>query len=349
LYFQFDDKGTTKIGRVTLDGKVDTVAEGVGGVTLDRPYASGSFSVSDDGTVAFTQTQPDCPAEVAVRRRDSEQRRLTSLNANVLGHRTLGKVEEIWYKSSYDGRSIQGWIVHPPHFDPQKKYPLILEIHGGPFSNYGPRFAADMQLYAAAGYVVFYANPRGSTGYGEDFANLIHHQYPGYDYDDLMAGVDAVLKRGSIDAQNLFVTGGSGGGILTSWVVGKTNRFRAAVAAKPAINWYSFVLVSDMYPLFVRNWFPGAPWEHAEHYLKRSPLSLVGQVTTPTMLLTGEADYRTPMSEAEQFYQALKLRKVDTALVRVPGASHDIAARPSHLIAKVAYVLKWFDTHRHSP
>lgn len=202
---------------------------------------------------------------------------------------------------------------------------------------------------ATAGYVVLYVNPRGSTGYGETFGNLIHHAYPGHDYDDLMSGVDAILKRGYIDEQNLFVTGGSGGGVLTAWIVGKTKRFRAAVIAKPVINWTSFVLTSDIYPFFVRYWFPGPPWEQLEHYWKRSPLSLVGNVATPTMLITGEADHRTPITEAEQFYQALKLRKVDTMLVRVPGASHNIGVRPSHLMGKAAYVLKWFKNHRRKP
>jgi dipeptidyl aminopeptidase/acylaminoacyl peptidase len=349
VFFLFDDEGVTKVGRVSLEGKVAVRAADVGGTTLDRPYASGSFSVAADGTVAFTLTRPGHPAEVAVSRPGAEVRRLTSLSTDFLGHKALGKVEEVRFKSAHDGRSIQGWVVLPPGFDPNKKYPLILEIHGGPFSNYGPRFAADMQLYAAAGYVVFYANPRGSTGYGEEFGNLIHHAYPGHDYDDLMSGVDAVLKRGCIDERNLFVTGGSGGGVLTAWTVGKTNRFRAAVACKPVIDWTSFVLTADIYPFFARYWFPAPPWEQPEHYWKRSPLSLVGNVTTPTMLLTGEADHRTPISESEQFYQALKLRKVDTALVRVPGASHDIAARPSHQIAKVAYVLKWFEIHRQAP
>lgn len=223
---------------------------------------------------------------------------------------------------------------------------MILEIHGGPFANYGPRFAAQMQLYAAAGYVVFYANPRGSTSYGPEFGNLIHHAYPGHDYDDLMSGVDAVIAKGYIDADSLFVTGGSGGGVLTSWIIGKTGRFRAAVVSKPVINWFSFVLTADIYAFFNRYWFPGPPWEHAEHHLKRSPISLAGKITTPTMIITGEVDHRTPISESEQLYQALKLRKIDTALVRIPGASHDIAARPSHLIAHTAYVLAWFEAYR---
>jgi acylaminoacyl-peptidase len=257
-------------------------------------------------------------------------------------------VEEIWYESSYDGRRIQGWIVTPPEFSPSRKYPLLLEIHGGPFANYGARFSTEIQLYAAAGYVVLYTNPRGSTSYGEEFGNLIHHAYPGYDYDDLMSGVDAVLERGYIDEENMFVTGGSGGGVLTSWIVGKTSRFKAAVAAKPVINWYSWALTADSYNFFYKYWFPGLPWDEPENYMKRSPLTYVGNVTTPTMLLTGEVDYRTPISESEQFYQALKLRKVDAALVRIPGASHGIASRPSNLIAKVAHILKWFAKYQTS-
>jgi len=346
LYFQFDDLGTTKIGYVKLDGTVQVVADDVGGTTIGRPYASGSFSVSNNGTVAFTQTQPNYPADVAIDSLQNKQpKKLTALNDDLFGHKQLGNTEELWFKSSHDGRKIQAWVVTPPGFDKNKKYPLILEIHGGPFANYGNRFSAEVQLYATAGYVVVYVNPRGSTGYGQEFANLIHLKYPGHDFDDLMSGVDAVIEKGFIDSDRLFVTGGSGGGILTAWVVGKTGRFRAAVAAKPVINWYSFALTSDGYAFFTQYWFPGFPWDHAEHYLKRSPLSLVGNVTTPTMLLTGEQDYRTPISESEQFYQALKLRKIDTALVRVPGSSHSIAARPSHLISKVAHILKWFEMH----
>ncbi|MFQ5707449.1 MAG: prolyl oligopeptidase family serine peptidase [bacterium] len=349
LYFQLDDKGNTKVGYVTLSGKVQTLASNVGGTSLGRPYASGSFSVASNGRVAFTHTRPDHPADVAVARKGvATAKRLTQLNEDLFGYKKLGSVEEIWYESSYDSRKIQGWVVKPPEFDPSKKYPLILEIHGGPFANYGDRFAAEIQLYAAAGYVVLYTNPRGSTSYGEAFGNLIHHNYPGQDYDDLMSGVDAVLERGYVDPANLFVTGGSGGGVLSSWIVGKTDRFRAAVVAKPVINWYSFVLTSDAYNFFYKYWFPGFPWEYSEHYLKRSSISLVGNVKTPTMLMTGEVDYRTPISESEQFYQALKLRKIDTALVRIPEASHGIARRPSYLIAKVAHVLKWFEKYRTS-
>ncbi|KPJ89371.1 MAG: acyl-peptide hydrolase, partial [Gemmatimonas sp. SG8_17] len=347
FYFQYDDKGNTKLAHLSLSGAVNTLVGDVGGLSLGRPYGGGSFSVSRDGNFAYTHSRPDHPADIAVLDAGaSSGRRLTALNDDLLGHKQLGEVTEIWYQSSFDSREIQGWIVHPPGFDPQRKYPLILEIHGGPFANYGDRFAAEIQLYAAAGYVVLYTNPRGSTSYGEEFGNLIHHAYPGHDYDDLISGVDALVDRGYIDRENMFVTGGSGGGVLSSWIVGKTNRFRAAVVQKPVINWYSFVLTSDFYTNFTKYWFPGFPWNHTEHYMNRSPLSLVGNVTTPTMLITGEADHRTPISESEQFYQALKLRKIDAALVRIPDASHGIASRPSNLIAKVAHVLAWFARYR---
>ncbi len=346
VYFQYDDQGNTRIGYAALQGGREDIASYVGGVTLGRPYASGSFSVGNGGRVAYTHTRPDHPADVAVATRGAHPgRQITSLNEDLLAHKELAQVEEIWFSSSFDQRRVQAWIMKPPGFSPDKQYPLILEIHGGPFANYGDRFSAEMQLYAAAGYVVLYVNPRGSTGYGEQFANLIHHNYPGQDYDDLMTAVDTVLARGYVDKERLFVTGGSGGGVLSAWIVGKTNRFRAAVVAKPVINWYSFALTTDAYTFFHKYWFAGLPWERSDEYLRRSPISLVGNVQTPTMLLTGESDFRTPISESEQYYQALKLRKVETALVRIPGASHSITARPSRLIAKVAYVLAWFERH----
>ena len=350
IFFQTSSEGNGKIGFVALDGKVKMLAGDLGGVSLGRPYASGSFTVSAGGRYAYTETRPDHPADVAVGNADAGGgRRVTRLNDDLLANRDLATVEEIWFDSSHDGRRVQGWVAKPPGFDPEKSYPLLLEIHGGPFGDYGDRFASEIQLYAAAGYVVLYINPRGSTSYGEEFGNLIHHNYPGEDYDDLMSGVDAVIARGWADPEQLYVTGGSGGGVLTAWIVGKTGRFRAAVSAKPVINWYSFALTSDGYNSYYLYWFPGFPWDEPEAYMKRSPLSLVGNVTTPTMLLTGEQDLRTPMAESEQFYQALKLRKVPAALVRIPGASHGIARRPSQLIAKVQHVLAWFERWAQAP
>ena len=349
IYVRHADQGVGRVARVGLDTRVETLASGVDGLSLGRPYGGGDFSVSEAGRVAFTLGGPDHPADVAVTEGEGPTRRLTRLNRDLLEPKELGEVEEIWFESSHDGRRIQGWIVKPPGFDPEREetYPLILEIHGGPFADYGPRFAAELQLYAAAGYVVLYTNPRGSTSYGEEFGNLIHHAYPGNDYHDLMSGVDAVLAKGYVDPDQLFVTGGSGGGVLSAWIVGNTDRFAAAVVAKPVINWLSFVGTADFYPFFSKDyWFPGLPWESPMHFWERSPLSKVGNVTTPTMLLTGEEDYRTPIAESEQFYQALKLRGVDTALVRIPEASHGIAERPSQLVTKVQYILAWFERYR---
>ena len=347
LLFQYDDQGDTKIALISLDGKIEEYASKVGGLSFGRPYSGGTFSVANTGQFAYTNVHTSYPAELAVGGINPKGvKKLTNLNLALFLDKQLGVVEEIRYKSSFDDREIQGWICKPPNFDPSKKYPLILEIHGGPFANYGFRFSAEVQLYAAAGYVVLYTNPRGSSSYGKEFGNLIHHNYPGQDYDDLMSGVDAVIAKGYVDESQLFVTGGSGGGVLTAWIVGNTDRFRAAVVAKPVINWASFVLHADNPAFFAKYWFPGYPWEEPDHYWKRSPLSLVGNVKTPTMLLTGEQDYRTPMSETEQYYAALKLNKVETAMVRIQESGHGIANKPSNLINKVAYILGWFEKYR---
>jgi len=345
LYIQYDDKGDTVLAYLSLRGKLTELSSDLGGLSLTRPYSGAAFAVGGKNTWAYTRGDVHSPADIASGRGTGNPRRLTDLNANLVDHRRLAPVEELWVESSHDGRKIQAWVARPPGFDPAKDYPLLLEIHGGPHTTYGPHFSAEVQLFAAAGYVVVYVNPRGSTSYGEEFAQLIHHNYPSEDYDDLISVVDAVIEQGSVDPEQLYVTGGSGGGVLTAWIVGKTDRFRAAVVAKPVINWTSFALSADMPALFTRYWFPAMPWEDPMHYWQRSPLSLVGNVTTPTMLLTGEADWRTPMWESEQYYQALKLRGVDTAQVRIPGASHSIARRPSQLIAKVAAILEWFKQH----
>jgi len=345
LYFLYNDQGNTKLAAIDLRGNVTDLTSNVGGLSLGRPYSGGQFTVSGNGTYAYTLTGPHHPSDLATGS-GSSTLRITDLNRDLFRFKQLGEVEEMWYESSFDGRKIQSWIVKPPDFDPEKKYPLILEIHGGPVANYGPRFSAEMQLYASEGYVVLYANPRGSNSYGEEFGNLIHHNYPGEDYDDLMSGVDALIDRGYIDGDNLFVTGGSGGGVLSAWIVGKTDRFNAAVVAKPVMNWYSFSLYTDIALFTSRYWFGGYPWDMPEAYMKRSPISQAGQINTPTMILTGEVDFRTPMAESEQFYGALKLRKVEAALVRIPNASHGIASRPSNLIAKVSAIVTWFNRYR---
>lgn len=345
IYFQYTDLGTNMVASVDMDGDIEDITGGISGTSFGRPYAGGTFNVNSDGLIAMTYASALDQANIGVSS-GGEVTQITDINAELLNHRKLGSVEEVWYKSSHDGQDIQGWLVKPTDFDPTKKYPLILEIHGGPFSAYGPHFSAEIQLMANNGYMVLYTNPRGSTSYGYDFANLIHHNYPGNDYDDLISGVDHVISMGNVDPDKLYVTGGSGGGVLSSWIVGKTDRFKAAVVAKPVINWTSFTLYSDMSLSSAKYWFGSMPWEDQENYWRRSPLSLVGNVTTPTMLLTGELDMRTPMPESEQYYQALKMQDVEAALVRIPGSYHGITTRPSNLITKVQHIVKWFDEHK---
>lgn len=345
LLISYDDFGKRNLASLDMEGNIQPLLSDMGSTGISRPYTSGGYSVANNGSYAYSAGDATRPADVAVGRGDNRQK-LTALNEDLLGHKALGNVEEISWRSSVGDHDVYGWLVTPPDFDPDQEYPLLLEIHGGPFTAYGPYFSTEVQLYAAAGYVVLYTNPRGSTSYGYEFANEIHHNYPGQDYDDLISGVDAVIARGFIDEEQLFVTGGSGGGVLTAWIVGNTDRFAAAAVAKPVINWISHALYSDIPEGVTRYWFENLPWEDPDEYWRRSPLSLVGNVTTPTLLLTGEADHRTPMAESEQYYQALKLRQVDTALVRVPEASHGIASRPSHQIAKVDNILAWFARYR---
>ena len=350
IYVSVDDQGVTKVDRVTLDGKIETVPGALTGQGLDRPYSGGEFSVAANGKIAVTQGSPDHPSDIAVMGRGTPAKRLTFLNADLLTAKHLAKVEALPVASSFDKTPIGAWIVTPPDFDPAKKYPLILEIHGGPFAAYGPTFSSDDQLYAAAGYVVVYSNPRGSTSYGEAFANTIDRNYPSHDYDDLISVVDAAVAKGFIDPKRLYVTGGSGGGVLTAWIVGKTNRFAAAATQKPVINWSSEVLTTDGAAFMGRYWFGKMPWEDPQGYWARSPLSLVGNVKTPTLVVVGDHDLRTPVSESEQYYQALQLRGVPTALVKVPGASHGgFAAHPSQSAAKASAILAWFEKYKAPP
>ena len=346
IFVQVEDRGVNKVERVGLDGSIREIASDMGFGELDRPYAGGDFSVSRNGVVALTSGDPLHPNQVAVAT-NGTARRLTHLSSSLLDSKVLGQVQKLPVTSAFDKRPIDAWMVTPPDFDPAKKYPMILEIHGGPYAAYGPQFSTDDQLYAAHGYVVVYSNPRGSTSYGEDFANQIEKAYPGHDYDDLMSVVDAAIATGHVDPNGLFVTGGSGGGVLTSWIVGKTDRFRAAAAQKPVIDWASWGLTADIADFAYPYWFAKLPWEDPMGYWNRSPLSLVGNVKTPTLVVVGSEDYRTPDSEAEQYYEALQLRGVPTLLVKVPGASHEtLTDRPSQSAAKASAILAWFDRYR---
>ena len=339
VFLTYADQGDTKLASISLDGSSKVLA--------DHLNLGASFSVSKTDAFAIQYDMPSDPGDVAAASLAHPKLNvLTNLNRELFTAKKLGAVEELWYESSFDHRKIEGWIIKPPDFDANKKYPLIIQIHGGPFSNYGDRFDLNAQIWAASGYVVLYTNPRGSTSYGEEFANLIHLSYPGNDFYDLNSGVDAILDKGYIDKDNLFVTGGSGGGVLTCWMIDRTDRFRAAASLYPVINWYSWVLTSDLPSFGSLYWFNGNPWDKSDEYMKRSVISLVKNVKTPTLLMTGEEDWRTPISEAEQYYAALKLLKVESALVRFPGEPHGLSRRPSHQIAKIVYTQNWFDSHR---
>ncbi len=345
LYASYDDHGQRRVARVGVDGRVTPLIDNVAGGGLDRPYTGGEFSVSKGGTIAFTGGDASAPADVWVLA-GGKPRRLTMLNAVLTGSKALAQVRKIAVTAP-DGRPIDAWLATPPGRVAGQRVPLILEIHGGPNAAYGPGFATDMQLYAAAGYAVLWTNPRGSTSYGAEFANLIDKTYPAADYDDLIASVDAAIADGTADPDNLFVTGGSGGGLLTAWIVGKTDRFKAAATQKPVINWISEALTMDNTLFTSRYWFTKLPWEDPMSYWNRSPLSLVGNVKTPTLVVVGGDDYRTPVSESEQYYAALQIRGVPTALVKVPGASHGgLAARPSQSAAKASAIIAWFDRYR---
>ena len=341
----YEEDGSVTIARIGLDGSVRPIVRDAANSGFDRPYAGGGFSVSRSGTFAYTTSAYNRPTDVAVVA-GGKVRQLTQLNELNLSAKNLGTLRTI-ETTAPDGGRVPAWILLPPTWQPGQRVPTILEIHGGPYASYGPHFSTDYQLYAGAGYAVLYTNPRGSTGYGQAFADGIDKTYPASNFDDLMAAVDAAIAAGYADPDNLFVTGGSGGGILTAWLVGKTDRFKAAAAQKPVINWTSMALTSDGVPFFGRYWIGSQPWENQQAYWARSPLSLMANVKTPTLVVVGAEDYRTPVSEAEQLYSALKLRRVPTALVKVPDASHGgITARPSQSAAKAAAIIAWFDKYR---
>ena len=301
--------------------------------------------VSNSGLAVGTLSSPKIPKNlISLNLKNKSQiKTLFTSNEGHLSEVKLGDIEEIWYNSK-DDFNIQGWIVKPPNFDSKKKYPLILRIHGGPHSMYNFGFDFKNQDHAANGYVVLYTNPRGSSGYGSNFGNAIKNAYPDKDYDDLMAGVDEVISKGYIDEKNLFVYGGSGGGVLTAWIVGHTNRFSAAVSKAPVINWISFVGTTD--GVYWYNNFKNLPWEDPSEHLTRSPLMYVDNVNTPTMLMTGERDLRTPMSQTEEFYQALKFRKVPTAMIRLKDGWHSRNSPPTNFIRVQLYLRNWFERYR---
>ena len=339
LYFNAQSEGRSDFYVVPLNGKPRKLTSGDHYLTV--------MSISNNGIAAATRTTPADPGNIVTFEVTKPVlRQVTDINGDLLAGKKLGATEEIWYTST-DGLRVQGWIIKPPDFTPSRKYPLMLAIHGGPHGMYAlatPYMWFEWQHYASQGYVVLYTNPRGSSGYGSAFGNAIKNAYPGKDYDDLMAGVDTVLGRGYIDQENMNVYGCSGGGVLTAWVVGHTDRFSAASAECPVTNWMSFVGTTDG-PGWYRN-FAKLPWEDPSEHLRRSPLMYVGNVKTPTILITGEKDLRTPMPQTEEYYAALKLRKIPTAMVRLQDEWHAYFFRPSNTMRTLAIRQQWFERYR---
>lgn len=346
LHVFYGDVGLTKVASVPVSGgAAKVIVPAIGGTRLYLPSSGGDWSVGGD-VHAFTTVEADRPAALGVMKAGKLVGKI-DFNEMWRAEKTIGALERLTWKAP-DGLSIEGWLQYPPNFDPAKKYPVALEIHGGPNGDYGPYFSVTHQLYAAAGYVVLWSNPRGSTGYGEKFANGITPEYggeyPGPDHDDLMAGVDEVLKRPWADAKNQFIGGGSGGGVLTTFAIGKTDRFNAAAALRPVTDWSIQALTSDISAVTLSNWVVGNPWDNRDLYWRRSTFSLVGKVKTPTLLITGEADYRTPIAQTEAYYQALQVRGVPAMMVRLPEANHGMG-RPSQWLQSNLAVIDWYNRY----
>lgn len=344
VYFTAQDTGVQNLYALAVTG----ADAGVVSPVTTGTHMLSTTSITKAGKAVGVSSSFQKPPDVVVYDLAAPQRitQLTAVNDDILSGKMLGDVKEIWYTST-DGLKIQGWYVTPPGFDPTKKYPMQLHIHGGPHSMYGVGFNYGWQEHAANGYVVLYTNPRGSTGYGSAFGNQINNAYPSKDYDDLMGGVDDMLKRGFVDERNMFVTGCSGGGVLTAWIVGKTDRFAAASANCPVIDWVSFVGTTDSASWYYN--FEKLPWEDPAEHFRRSPLSYVGNVKTPTMLMTGVQDLRTPMPQTEQFYSALKLLKVPTAMLRMNNEWHGTTTTPSNFVRTQLYLRYWFDKYKRAP
>jgi len=333
-----EKQGRTPIVRV--DAQTGTVTEVTRG---DQAALDFSVNADNSAMVALVST-PVAIGDIFAIAGDGSQIRITDFNRKLWSQLNLTAPEEINY-TSFDGKHIQGWIQKPPDFDAAKKYPLILDIHGGPHSAYGWVFDHEFQWMAAKGYVVLYVNPRGSTSYGQEFGNIIQYHYPGDDYRDLMAGVDELLKRGYVDKNKLGVTGGSGGGVLTNWTITHTDRFAAAASQRDISNWASWWYTAD-FTLFQANWFKAPPFEDPQDYINRSAITYVKNIHTPVLFVLGESDYRTPQdSGGEQLFRALKYLKRPAAMVVFPRETHELSrsGEPWHRIERLEYIVGWFD------
>jgi dipeptidyl aminopeptidase/acylaminoacyl peptidase len=338
FYFTAQDEGYINVFFLNLNGEVRSVTRSRHAISLQSVNRTTSTGVG----VRSTFQQPGDVYSFLLNGRGALEK-LTSVNSDLLTDKVLGSHEEIWYEAS-DGNRAHGWIVKPPNFDPNKKYPLLMEIHGGPFGMYVGRFNFQYQVFASNGFVVLYTNPRGSTGYGEEFSQAIDHAYPSVDYLDLMGGVDAVIEQGYINEKRLYVGGCSGGGVLSSWVIGHTDRFAAAAVRCPVTNWLSMAGTTDI-PYFSFSFFRKPFWEDPTDWLHHSTLMYVDKVKTPTAIMTGEQDMRTPMAQSEEYYAALKILGVPARLVRFNDQYHGTGTRPSNYMRTILYMMSWYNKY----
>ncbi len=335
ILFTAQEEGYINVFRSDLNGRVTPVTSGKHSVGLQS--VNGARRVGAGVLSSFYEPGDVYTFSLSGQR---EPTRLTTVNADMLEGKTLGEHTEIWFEAE-DGNRAHGWIVKPPNFDPNQKYPMVFEIHGGPFAMYQGRFDFRYQAFAAQGFVVLYTNPRGSTGYGEEFSLGINKAYPSVDYLDLMGGVDAAIAQGYIDEKRMYVGGCSGGGVLSSWVIGHTDRFAAAAVRCPVVNWISMAGTTDI-PIFSFSFFDKPFWEDPDAWLKTSSLMHVGNVTTPTLVMTGEEDLRTPMAQSEEYYAALKVRGVPAKLMRFDSEYHGTGSKPSNAMRTLLYMMSWY-------
>ncbi len=340
VYVIGTDQGATQLYNIDLSGAISIVYD-----QNNHLFTFTHHQETDQWIIGVSS--PTNPGEFYLLEDVQQASPLTSLHQSFLEEVSLQEPEEIAIKAE-DGWDIQGWLLRPYEFDESKKYPFILEVHGGPHAMYGQTFFHELQLLAAKGYVVLYTNPRGSHGYGQQFVDAVRGDYGGKDYTDLMTAVDTALERYDfIDQDRLGVTGGSYGGFMTNWIVGHTDRFKAAVTQRSISNWLSFYGVSDI-GFFFTKWElgfdlledPKALWEF-------SPLKYAGDVETPLLILHGEQDLRCPIEQGEQLFTTLKHAGKETEFVRFPGANHELSRSgdPALRLERLRHIVRWFETY----
>ncbi|WP_067724911.1 S9 family peptidase [Oceanobacillus damuensis] len=340
IFFIATEFGATGLYQATLNGNLSVLYKN------DNHVFGFTYNYTTDSFILGIST-PANPCNFYKLESDLKLSRLTNANADFLNEVAIGEPETVTVTAE-DGWEIQGWLLRPYGFEEDKKYPFILEVHGGPHAMYGQTFFHEMQLLAAKGYVVLYTNPRGSHGYGQKFVDAVRHNYGKGDYTDLMTAVDHALDNFDfIDKTRLGVTGGSYGGFMTNWIVGHTNRFKAAVTQRSISNWLSFYGVSDIGFFFTK-------WEHGLNLLDDpaslwdiSPLKYAENVETPLLILHGELDFRCPIEQGEQLFITLKHLRKEVEFVRFPGANHELSrsGKPEMRIARLEQICRWFEKY----